>query len=187
VKSGDMEKIRAPLDFIGINLYYRTMASAPGVAERAFDPKLWLFPVKMGPATQGPTTDIGWEVWPQALYDIVMRITREYNRPAIEITESGCSYGDAPGADGLVHDVRRVEYHRAYLSELARSIKDGADVRGYHAWSLLDNLEWEEGIRQRFGLVYVDFSTQKRTIKDSGKWYAKVAAENALAVAGPRN
>jgi beta-glucosidase len=185
VKSGDMEKVRAPLDFIGINLYYRTIASAPTTMERAFDPRLWLFPVKMGPGKQGPKTDLGWEVWPKALYDIVMRITRDYNRPAIEIAESGCSYGDVPSADGFIHDSRRAEYHHAYLSELARSIKDGADVRGYHAWSLLDNFEWEEGYSQRFGLVYVDFATQKRTIKESGKWYAQVAAQNVLAPPTP--
>jgi beta-glucosidase len=182
IKSGDMEQIRVPLDFIGINLYYRTMASAPSAAERAFDPKLWLFPVKMYPARQGPRTDFDWEVWPQAIYDIVTRISRDYNRPAIEITESGCSYGGSLGSDELVHDDRRIEYHRAYLQELSRAIHDGADVRGYHAWSLLDNFEWEEGYKQRFGLVHVDFATQKRTIKESGKWYSKVAAANALQV-----
>jgi beta-glucosidase len=180
IKTGDMERIRVPLDFIGINLYYRTMASAPSTKERAFDPKLWLFPVKMYPARQGSRTDFDWEVWPKSLYDIVTRITRDYNRPAIEITESGCSYNDLTGANGSIRDVRRVEYHHAYLRELARAIQDGADVRGYHVWSLLDNLEWEEGYKQRFGLVHVDFKTQKRTIKESGKWYAKVAAENVL-------
>jgi beta-glucosidase len=180
MKAGDMERIRVPLDFIGINLYYRTMASAPSTKERAFDPKLWLFPVKMYPAQQGSRTDFDWEVWPKSLYDIVTRITRDYNRPAIEITESGCSYNDLAGADGSIRDLRRLEYHHAYLRELARAIRGGADVRGYHVWSLLDNLEWEEGYKQRFGLVHVDFKTQKRTIKESGKWYAKVAAENTL-------
>ncbi|MCU1299711.1 MAG: Beta-glucosidase, partial [Acidobacteriaceae bacterium] len=178
IKSGDMERIRAPLDFIGINVYYRTMASAPSTGERALDPRLWLFPVKMYPAQKGTRTDFDWEVWPKALYNIVTRITRDYNRPAIEITESGCSYGDSVGDDGLIHDVRRIEYYRAYLGELARAIHDGADVRGYHAWSLLDNFEWEEGYKQRFGLVHVDFASQKRTIKESGKWYAKVAGQN---------
>lgn len=182
IKAGDMEQIRAPLDFIGINLYYRTIASAPSASERAFDPKLWLFPVKMYLAREGSRTNFDWEVWPKALYDIVARITRDYNRPAIEITESGCSYQDGLSADGSIHDVQRIEYHHAYLQELARAIQDGADVRGYHVWSLLDNFEWEEGYKQRFGLVYVDYATQKRTIKESGKWYAKVAAQNALTV-----
>ncbi|HEX4426506.1 MAG TPA: GH1 family beta-glucosidase [Terriglobales bacterium] len=182
MKSGDMEKIRAPLDFIGINLYYRTLVSAPSLKERTLDPKFWLLPAKMYPARQGAQTDLDWEVWPKALYDIVMRITRDYNRPSIEITESGCSYNDAPGPDDTVHDSRRIAYHHSYLTELARAIHDGADVRGYHAWSLLDNFEWEEGFSQRFGMTYVDFATQKRTMKDSGKWYAKVAAANGLPV-----
>jgi beta-glucosidase len=114
------------------------------------------------------------------MYDMVTRITRDYGRPAIEITENGCSYEDAPGPDGQIHDRRRLDYHREYLRELARAIHDGADVRGYHAWSLMDNFEWEEGFSQRFGLVDVDFKTQKRIMKDSGEWYGRVAGENAL-------
>jgi len=180
IKSGDMEKTRAPLDFVGINLYYRTIASAPGAMERAAHAQEWLFPVKMEAGRQGPKTDLGWEVWPKALYDMVLRITRDYNRPVIEITESGCSYNDGPDTTGAIRDTRRIAYHRAYLAALARSMADGADVRGYHAWTLMDNFEWAEGFGQRFGLAYVDFKTQKRTIKDSGRWYAKVAAENRV-------
>lgn len=180
IKPGDMEKIRVPLDFIGINLYYRTLASAPGALERAAHAQQWLFPVKMEGGREGPKTDIGWEVWPKALYDMITRITRDYNRPVIEITESGCAYNDGPDAGGAIHDTRRIAYHRDYLAAVARAINEGADVRGYHAWSLLDNFEWAEGLGQRFGLAYVDFKTQNRTIKDSGLWYAKVAAENRV-------
>jgi beta-glucosidase len=180
VKSGDMEKTRAPLDFIGINLYYRTIASAPGTMERFAHAQDWIFPVKMDGGHEGPKTDMGWEVWPKALYDMVARITRDYNRPAIEITESGCSYRDGPEASGVIRDSRRIDYHREYLAALARAIGEGADVRGYHAWSLMDNFEWAEGFSQRFGLAYTDFKTQQRTIKDSGKWYGKVAAENRV-------
>ena len=180
IQSGDMEKTRAPLDFIGINLYYRTIASATGTMERFSHAQEWLFPVKMDGGQQGLKTDFGWEVWPKALYDMVGRITRDYNRPVIEITESGCSYSDGPDASGAVHDRRRTTYHREYLAALGRAIAEGADVRGYHAWSLLDNFEWAEGFSQRFGLTYVDFKTQQRTIKDSGRWYGKVAAENRL-------
>ncbi len=178
IKSGDMEKTRAPLDFIGINLYYRTIASATGAVERVTNPQEWLFPVKLAGGQQGPKTGFGWEVWPQSLYEMVSRITRDYNRPVIEITESGCSYDDSLDPAGVVRDTRRADYHRQYLSGLSRAIAEGADVRGYHAWSLIDNFEWAEGYSQRFGLAYVDFKTQKRTIKDSGRWYAKVAAEN---------
>ena len=180
IQPGDMEKIRAPLDFVGVNLYYRTIASAPGALERVAHAQDWLFPVKMDGGQQAPKTDIGWEIWPQALFDMLMRITRDYNRPAIEITESGCAYNDGPDANGIIHDTRRVQYHREYLAALARAIAGGADVRGYHAWSLIDNFEWAEGLSQRFGLAYVDFKTQQRTVKESGRWYAKVAAENVV-------
>jgi len=180
IKSGDMEKTRAALDFIGINLYYRTIASAPGALERAAHAQEWLYPVNMAGGQQGPKTDFNWEVWPKAIYDMVLRITRDYNRPVIEITESGCSYGDAPDASGVVRDARRIAYHREYLAAVARSIADGADVRGYHVWTLMDNFEWADGFGQRFGLAYTDFKTQKRTIKDSGRWYAKVAVENRV-------
>jgi beta-glucosidase len=180
VKPGDMEQIRAPLDFLGINLYDRTIVSAPSVGERFFNPQFWLLPAKLERGTEGPRTGFDWEVWSKALYDMVMRITRDYGHPVIEITENGCSYDDAPGPDGLIHDTRRIDYHRDHLSELARAMRDGADVRGYHAWTLSDNFEWEEGFVQRFGLVHVDFKTQRRTVKESGKWYARVARENVL-------
>ena len=180
IKARDFEKVRAPLDFIGINLYYRTMASAAGAMERISHAQQWLFPVKLTGGQQGPKTDRGWEVWPQALYDIVTRISRDYNRPQIEITESGCAYNDGPDASGVIRDTRRIAYHREYLQALAGAIADGADVRGYHAWSLMDNFEWAEGYSQRFGLAYVDFKTQQRTVKESGRWYAKVAAENRV-------
>jgi beta-glucosidase len=180
IKSGDLDKMRAPFDFIGINLYYRTIASAPGAMERLSHAQQWLFPVKMTGGQQGPKTGMGWEVWPQAMYDMVMRISRDFNRPQIEITESGCAYSDGPDANGVIHDARRIDYHRQYLQAVARAIDDGADVRGYHAWTLLDNFEWAEGFSQRFGLSYVDFKTQQRTIKESGRWYAKVAAEGRV-------
>jgi beta-glucosidase len=180
IKSGDLDNMRAPLDFIGINLYYRTIASASSAVERISHPQQWLLPVKMAGGQQRPKTDIGWEVWPQAMYDMITRITRDFNRPQIEITESGCAFNDGPDASGVIRDTRRIEYHRQYLQAVARAIADGADVRGYHAWTLLDNFEWAEGFSQRFGLAYVDFKTQQRTIKDSGRWYAKVAAENRI-------
>jgi beta-glucosidase len=180
IKSGDLEKMRAPLDFIGINLYYRTIASAPSALSRLSHPQKWLYPVDMVGGSEGPKTDMGWEVWPQALYDMVMRITRDFNRPTIQITESGCSYNDGPDATGVIHDIRRIQYHRQYLHALAQAIADGADVKGYHAWSLIDNFEWAEGFSQRFGMTYVDFKTQQRTIKDSGRWYARVVADNRI-------
>jgi beta-glucosidase len=187
IQQHDMDLMRAPLDFIGMNLYYRVMVSAPTLSERLSDARLMLLPARMSGGQKGPKTDKGWEVWPQSMYEMVMRITRDYNRPVLEITENGCSYNDGPFAGNKlnenratekrinqrkINDVRRVAYHQSYLSELARAIRDGADVRGYHAWSLMDNFEWAEGFSQRFGLTYVDYQTQKRTIKASGAWYA---------------
>ena len=98
---------------------------------------------------------MGWEVWPDGFHGLIMRITNDYNKPVIEITENGASYLDAPDAHGAVPDQRKVEYLRGYLSALGRSMKDGANVRAYHCWSLLDNFEWAKGYTQRFGIVYV--------------------------------
>ena len=111
---------------------------------------------------------------------MLLRVTRDYDTPVLEITENGCSYGDAPGPDGVVRDQRRIDFHRAYLEALAGAIDEGADVRGYHAWTLLDNFEWAEGYEQRFGLAYVNFETAERTLKESGRWYGRVAAENGF-------
>jgi beta-glucosidase len=115
------------------------------------------------------------------MYDIVQRVSKDYKLP-IEITENGCSYGDYPDATGRVADVRRIHFYREHLRELAHAIGDGAEVRGYHAWSILDNFEWAEGYTQRFGMVYIDFPTQRRYLKDSAKWYSRVAATNSLNV-----
>ncbi len=178
VEAGDMERVRAPLDFLGINLYTRTLvAHRPGDA-------YGLDALPTGPlgGSQGPKTDFGWEVWPDALYTMLMRVTRDYGRPVLEVTENGCSYADRPGRDGRVRDTRRIDFYRGYLAAVARAIEAGADVRGYHAWSLLDNFEWSEGFRQRFGLAWVDFESPERTriLKDSGRWYGQVAAENGF-------
>lgn len=170
VKPGDMEVVRAPLDFIGVNYYRRQFVSAmaTGDGECATG-------ARSADARTGPLTDFGWEVWPTGLYEILMRIAREYKGTPMEITENGCSYLDSPDEQGQVPDERRIQFLRAYLDELGRAMLYGAAVRAYHHRSLLDSFEWAEGYAQRFGLVYVDFRTQKRTIKDSGKWYAKLA------------
>jgi beta-glucosidase len=176
VREGDLERIRAPLDFIGINLYTRTLV-------RHHEPEtLGLKALAVGPmgGSEGPKTDFGWEVWPKALYDVLMRITRDYGRPVIEVTENGCSYGDGPDANGVIQDRRRIEFYRGFLQAVSDAIEQGADVRGYHAWTLLDNFEWSEGFEQRFGLAWVDFASGQRTLKASGRWYGEVAAENGF-------
>jgi beta-glucosidase len=178
VQPGDGKIMQAPLDWVGINYYNRHIISDAG---QGGDPYTHYESVM--PAV-GPITYNGWEVWPRGIYDIVTQISNEYNKPVIEITENGCAYSDGPLPENpaSVPDPRRIEFYRGHLAELARAIKDGANVRGYHAWSLLDNYEWAEGYSQRFGLVYVDFRGQKRTIKDSGHWYSRVAAQNRIDV-----
>jgi beta-glucosidase len=132
--------------------------------------------------TEGPLTESGLEVWPKGIYDLVTQISREYDHPIIEITESGCGYLDAPypKENGRVPDARRIEWFKQELAELARAIKDGARVRSFHAWSLIDNFEWGNGHTERYGLIYVDYRDQKRTVKDSGLWYGRVAATGRL-------
>ena len=120
------------------------------------------------------------EVWPDGFHDLLMRIAHEYKTTPLEITENGCSYLDGPDEHGRIPDERRIQFMRGYLHGLGRALLHGANVRAYHHWSLLDNFEWAEGYAQRFGLTYVDFRTQKRTIKDSGRWYAKLASTGSL-------
>ncbi len=180
IRDGDFEKMRAPVDFVGVNLYTRTIVqAAPGDGGPL---SLGALPVGPVGGSEGPRTDFGWEVWPNALRDILLRITKDYDRPVLEVTENGCSYGDEPDAQGVVRDLRRIEFYRGYLEAVHRAIEAGADVRGYHAWTLLDNFEWAEGFAQRFGLAWVDFDTCARTLKESGRWYGQVARENALEV-----
>jgi len=171
IRPGDMEQIRDRLDFIGINLYHRTIV--------ANEPSGRNTGARVLP-TPEPRTEIGLEVWPAAIYQMIKRIDADHGHPPIYITESGCSYSDAPGPDGRVHDDRRIEYHRGYIGQVARALAEGCDVRGYYAWSLLDNFEWAFGFSQRLGLVYNDFATQKRTIKDSGYWYRDLIEKNEI-------
>jgi beta-glucosidase len=172
VQPGDMEIAKVPLDFFGINYYDRSIIrDADNFQSLHFD---------QSEGMQGPHTEFGWEVWPDSFHDLLMRISHDYNKPVIEITENGCSYGDVPDEQGRVPDQRRTDFYRAYIGAVGRAIKDGANIRGYHAWSLMDNFEWAEGYTQKFGLTHVDFRTQKRTLKDSGKWYGKLAGSGML-------
>lgn len=174
IREGDAEAMRAPLDFIGINLYTRSLVKA------VKDGNLDASDGSPGGGPDGPRTDFHWEVWPDALYRQIMAVTRDYDAPTIEITENGCSYGDGPDAHGVVNDTRRIAFHAGYLEAVARAIGEGARVRGYHAWTLMDNFEWAEGYEQRFGLVHCDHATQKRIIKASGRWYGDAAAHNGF-------
>jgi len=172
VRSGDMDIIKVPLDYLAINYYDRSIcfaADANGPAR-----------VDTQQGDQGPKTENGWEVWPDGFYNLITKVNAKYKPKAIEITENGCSYGDVPDEKGVVPDERRIAFFRGYLGGLAKAHKAGVPIRGYNAWSLMDNYEWAEGYSQRFGFIFVDFRTLKRTVKESGKWYAQLAATGKL-------
>jgi beta-glucosidase len=123
---------------------------------------------------------MGWPIDPTGLHETLVRITRDYGPIPIYITENGAAFPDRVTADGRVHDPDRVDYLRRHLAAAHRALADGVDLRGYFAWSLLDNFEWAFGYGKRFGLIHVDFATQARTLKDSAHWYRAVIAANGL-------
>ena len=167
--SDELTFIREPIDFLGVNYYTR------GVTR--FDADNWLLqaaPVRQPRATY---TETGWEVCASALTDVLVWVTRRYGNPPIYVTENGAAFFDPPMVDGdRLADPLRVDYLRTHLTALHAAMAQGVDVRGYFVWSLLDNFEWAQGYSRRFGIVHVDFATQKRTLKDSALFYAKVIA-----------
>ena len=169
----DFSIISVPIDFLGVNYYSRMI-----VRDR-----------ENGKTTPGQTghdesyeaveripgasyTEMGWEVFPEGLANILTRINREYAPKAMVVTESGAAFNDQWDGDGTVHDQQRIDFLRAHIQTVAQVIRQGVPIKGYFVWSFLDNFEWAEGYRKRFGLVYVDYPTQRRIIKDSGRWYA---------------
>ena len=180
---GDLEMISQPLDFLGANYYSPVYLRAgdpgdlrqgeesarcglPGVVEYRPD---WL-----------ERTSMGWLVDPDGLYDILLRLAKEAPGLALYVTENGCAAEDYVGPDGAVNDVERVSYLHGHLAAAARAIRDGANLAGYYVWSLLDNFEWAWGYQKRFGIVFVDFGTQRRTPKASARFYADVIRANAV-------
>ncbi|MEM9064040.1 MAG: GH1 family beta-glucosidase [Planctomycetota bacterium] len=164
----DLEIIRQPLDFYGVNIY-----QAPRIGVRDGSPS------KIEERPGEPRTRFGWPVTPEALYWGPKFLHDRYQLP-MYITENGLSSMDWVHLDGKVHDAGRIDFLHRYLRELERAVSDGVDVRGYFQWSILDNFEWAAGYDQRFGLVHVDFETGVRIPKDSYHWYRSVIAENAL-------
>lgn len=169
IQSGDMETIAAPVDAVGINYYSRRIVRA--------DNSVGADELVAGPEK----TDMDWEVYPQGLTDIITWIAKEYAFPALYVTENGAAYADSPEANGAaVHDPQRISYLARHLVAVRRAIDVGAPVRGYIVWSLLDNFEWAFGFTKRFGLVYVDYASEKRIVKDSARWYAQVIKANGF-------
>jgi beta-glucosidase len=167
IRGDDLEAIRQPLDFLGVNLY---QADAVRRGKNGH-PEVVPFP------TGSPLTSMEWAVTPAIMRLVPAWLHERYKLPLV-IAENGVSLPDWVAADGQVHDPQRIDFTRAYLRELSAAIAAGVPVQAYFHWSLLDNFEWAHGYKQRFGLVHVDFATQKRTPKDSARWYRDVIASN---------
>jgi beta-glucosidase len=186
VHSGDMEAIGAPIDFLGVNYYdpvYVRRRRGPLVGgEQPID----AFPeaVSVKP-DQFPRTSLGWIIDPGSFYELLMALSRRAPGLPLYVTENGCAVYDYADPSGEVRDPERVEYLAQHLAAVKQAIDDGAEVRGYFVWSLLDNFEWTYGYSQRLGLIYVDFPSQRRTMKASARFYADVISANALPSHGP--
>jgi len=170
IHDGDLEKIHQ-LDILGVNYYSRAVMK--------HDPK---FPVVNVAQVQPEGNEYSgmWEIYPEGMYKILKQVWGYQPTCELMVTENGVPVPDGVDFDGRVRDERRIRYLRNHIAQVQRAIEDGIPVMGYFHWSLMDNFEWNLGYSQRFGLVFVDFKTQKRTIKDSGHWFAKVIQENGF-------
>jgi beta-glucosidase len=164
IRTGDLDIIAQPLDFLGVNYYSRGLFTAAGSGFEQVVP------------AGVPLTDMGWEIYPKGLEETLGSMLADYTLPPIYITENGAALPDER-ADGEFHDTGRVRYLQEHLAALDRAMRGGADVRGYFVWSLMDNFEWAEGYTRRFGLVHVDYPSQQRTIRTSGRSYQSMLAQ----------
>ena len=161
IQPGDMEKLSFDFDFIGLQNYFRV------VTKPSLIPYIWANRVK--PDDHAEVTEMGWEVAPEGMYHIIKQFAK-YPVKEIIITENGAAFPDQL-ANGRIHDPQRIRFYKQYLQNILKAKYEGVNVKGYFAWTFIDNFEWAEGNRPRFGLVYNDFETQKRTVKDSGFWF----------------
>ncbi|MEU1722233.1 GH1 family beta-glucosidase [Nonomuraea sp. NPDC005692] len=177
VHDGDLELINAPIDLVGVNYYNPCVVeSGPGLPADAAWPGS--DDVRFATA-DAPVTAMGWPIVPDGLSRLLVRLSKDYPQVGLMVTENGAAFDDLV-EDGRVHDDERVAYLDGHLRELHRAVEAGADLRGYLVWSLLDNFEWAEGYRRRFGIVHVDYATQARVPKDSALWYRDVISRNGL-------
>lgn len=180
VKAGDEATIAVPLDVLGVNYYASTLVrawdgneprvEADGHGSSVHSPWVGSESVEFLPQP-GPTTAMGWNIDPDGLTDLLLRLHREYPGQSLMVTENGAAFPDEVEPDGTVRDVDRVAYLRRHVDAVASAIAQGADVRGYFLWSLLDNFEWSWGYDRRFGIVHVDYATLGRSWKESARWY----------------
>ncbi|MEI6679598.1 MAG: GH1 family beta-glucosidase [Mariniphaga sp.] len=158
----DVENLKFEFDFIGVQNYFRV------ISKPSLIPFIWANRVK--PDDKAEVTEMGWEVSPEGIYNIIMQFAK-YPIKEIIVTENGAAFPDKL-VDGQIHDQQRISYFKQYLHNVLKAKNDGANVTGYFAWTFIDNFEWDEGFRPRFGIVYNDFNTQQRTVKDSGLWFS---------------
>ena len=176
-KPGDLEAIAVKCDFLGVNYYSRAVVRS----DRPWDglPREDLERTPLG--REGAAfTEMGWEVYPDGLFQILTRVHLTYGPPRIYVTENGASYSAGPDAGGRARDEARVHFLRDHFLAARRAIDAGVPLGGYFVWSLMDNFEWDRGYTQRFGIVWVDYQTQARVPKDSALWYRRVIAENVV-------
>ncbi|MBJ7420617.1 MAG: beta-glucosidase [Rhodoferax sp.] len=166
VQDGDMDIIATPMDFMGINYYSRSVVRAEG----SYDVR----------SSGLEVTEMDWEVYPQGLTELLVRLHQDYPVPSLMITENGGAFKDLL-VNGQVHDADRVRYLQTHIAAVHQAMQQGVPMKGYMVWSLMDNFEWASGYAKRFGIVYVDYDTQQRTLKDSAKWYRDFLAGDAQA------
>ncbi len=172
IAPGDMELISQPTDVLGVNYYFRSVV--------AYDPTATPLQARSIVPAGADVTAMGWEVYPPGLYDILKRVHDDYSPGQLLVTENGAAYDDVVvGGAGRRSGARGV-LCMSICSQAYRAVEDGVPLRGYFVWSLLDNFEWAWGYGKRFGVIYVDYATQERIVKRSGRWYAGVTRENAV-------
>lgn len=172
VQDDDLRQIAQPLDFLGVNCYTRMLIKS--------DKKSPFSIAQASPPKGSELTAMNWEVYPKALYESLKNLQENYGNPRVFVTENGAAYKDELNARGEISDTARIRYLERHLEAVKEAMEEGANVSGYFVWSLLDNFEWAEGYAKRFGLIHVDYETQKRTPKQSFSWYQDVIREQGF-------
>jgi beta-glucosidase len=172
VQEGDLETMSVATDFLGINYYSRAVIRSDRVPENENAPRTVF--------QSDDKTDMDWEVAPESLTKVLERVHRDYAPPALYVTENGCAYATGPDAEGRVLDTQRSSYFESHIAACHDAIERGVPLKGYFAWSLLDNFEWAWGYEKRFGLVWVDYETQQRVPKASAWLYRRIIAQHGV-------
>ena len=179
--------------FLGVSYYSRVVVRGNDDSRREPHPGPYPDGQIIGPVPGSAYTDMGWEIYPEGLVDILLSVHHEYRPRAIAVTENGAAFDDVWNGGDVVRDARRLAYLREHVQAMAVALMLGVPVESYFAWSLMDNFEWAEGYSRRFGMVYVDYPSQRRVVKDSGRWYAELLAmhraqrtqgDNSIAIVG---